>query len=148
GQIMIHIMKTPARLPVAFLLLSVAAVTLAACDQASLGRPKQTIFIEARYPGADARVVADIVAAPIEQQIDGVEKLLMMRSRSSDDGRCRIALTFAPDIELNEAVQLVVNRANLASPVLPESVQRAGVMVRKESAGIVLILFLSSPDGR
>jgi multidrug efflux pump subunit AcrB len=143
---MIHMKPTALRTP-AFLLLSVVAASLAGCSPAP-ETPRHTIVVEARYPGANARVVADTVALPIEQQINGVENMLTMRSRASDDGRCTITVTFAPGVDLNLAQPLVQNRTALALPVLPDVVQRQGVVVRKGSAGVGLILFLSSPDGR
>jgi multidrug efflux pump subunit AcrB len=145
---MIHRMKTSLLAPVGLLLLSVVAAPLAGCNRESLESPRHAIVIEVRYPGANARVVADTIAAPIEQQINGVEKMLTIRSRSSDDGRCAITVTFAPGVDLSTAQTLVENRTRLALPELPDLVQRGGVVVRKGSAGVGLILFLSSPDGR
>jgi multidrug efflux pump subunit AcrB len=81
--------------PVPLLLLSVVAAALAGCNR-SAQRPPHEIVIEAHYPGANARMVADTVAAPIEQQVNGVEHMLAMRSRSDDDGRCTITVTFPP----------------------------------------------------
>jgi multidrug efflux pump subunit AcrB len=103
---------------------------------------------EVRYPGANARVVADTIAAPIEQQLNGLEKMLTMRSRCGDDGLCTITVTFAPGADLSLAETLVENRIKLALPGLPDPVQRGGVVVRKASTGVGLILFLSSPNGR
>jgi multidrug efflux pump subunit AcrB len=140
-------MKSSSPAPLAFLLHSVLAAALAGCSPAPEA-PRHTIVVEARYPGANARAVADTIAAPIEQQINGVENMLTMRSRASDDGTCVITVTFAPGVDLDLAQTLVQNRTSLALPALPEVVQRDGVVVRKGPAGVALILFLSSPDGR
>src|SRR5262245_13025492 len=145
---MIHGIQTPRRAPVALLLLSVVAAALAGCQRASQESPRHAIVVEARYPGANAREVAESVAAPIEQQINGLEKMLTMRSRSSDDGLCAITVTFEPGTDLSLAQTLVQNRVKLALSGLPNLVERGGIVVRKRAAGIGLILFLSSPDGK
>jgi multidrug efflux pump subunit AcrB len=140
--------QSPFRTASHFLLLSVVAASLAGCNGESPESPRQAIVVEVRYPGANARVVADTIAAPIEQQVNGLEKMLTMRSRCGDDGLCAITVTFAPGADLNLAQTLVQNRINLALPELPDPVQRGGVAVRKGPAGVGLILFLSSPGGR
>ena len=148
GMPHIHRSITPTRAPAARLLLSVVAAALAGCNGASPESPRHAIEVEARYPGANARVVADTIAAPIEQQVNGLEKMLTMRSRCGDDGFCTITVTFAPGADLNLAQTLVQNRINIALPGIPDPVQRGGVVVRKGPTGVGLILFLSSPDGR
>jgi multidrug efflux pump subunit AcrB len=106
------------------------------------------IVVEASYPGANAQVVADTVAAPIEQQIDGVEGMVSMSSQCTNDGDYRLTVTFRPRTDLNMAQVLVQNRVSLALPVLPAEVQRQGVTVRKQSPHPLLFVMLSSPDGR
>jgi multidrug efflux pump subunit AcrB len=96
-------------------------------------------------PGTNARVVVDTIAAPIEQQVNGVEKMLYMSSRSTSDGTYTLTVTFQDKVDLNMAHVLVQNRVALA---LPDLVKRRGVAVRKGSAGVGLILFLSSPNGK
>src|SRR5262249_28060893 len=120
---MIHTTKPPPRAPVELLLLPVVAAALAGCSGASPESPRQAIVAEVRYPGANARVVADTIAAPIEQQVNGLEKMLTMRSRCGDDGLCTITVTFAPGTDLSLAQTLVQNRINLALPGLPDPVQ-------------------------
>src|SRR5256885_6742487 len=83
-----------------------------------------TVEVSAVYPGANARVVADTVAAPIEQAINGVEGMLYMSSQCANDGGYTLTVTFQPGTDLNMAQVLVQNRESLAEPVLPELVKR------------------------
>jgi multidrug efflux pump subunit AcrB len=111
-------------------------------------RPPLTIVIETSYPGANARVVADTVAAPIEQQVNGVEGMLYLHSRSTDDGNYSLTVTFTPDTDPNMAQVLVQNRVALAEPVLPEEVRRLGVTIRKKSPDLLALVVLVAPDGK
>jgi multidrug efflux pump subunit AcrB len=88
------------------------------------------IDVTASYPGADAMLVADTVASPIEQQINGVERLVRIESESYNDGRYVAHLRFAADADRDLTLRLVQNRVNLAAPLLPQEVQRTGVSVR------------------
>jgi len=106
-----------------------------------------TVEVSASYPGADAQVVADTVAAPIEQQVNGVEGMLYMSSQCTNDGSYRLTVTFKLGIDLNMAQVLVQNRVALAQPVLPDLVTRNGVTVKKKSPSVLLIVNLYSPDG-
>jgi HAE1 family hydrophobic/amphiphilic exporter-1 len=106
-----------------------------------------TIRVSTTYPGANASVVADTVAAPIEQEINGVEKMLYMSSTSSSDGSYSLTITFEIGTDLNQAQVLVQNRIALADPKLPEEVRRQGVTVKKQSSNIVLAISLVSPTG-
>jgi RND family efflux transporter MFP subunit len=106
------------------------------------------IVVEAVYPGASAAVVADMVAAPIEQEVNGVEKLRHMVSRSTDDGRYTLLLDFEPGTDLTLTQVLVQNRVNVAEPKLPEAVRRTGIKTRKRSATPLLFVTLYSPNGR
>jgi multidrug efflux pump subunit AcrB len=139
-------MKIPAGAPVALLLLPVLAGSPAGCGRARLENSRRAIVVEARCAGANARVVSETIAAPIEQQVKGIEKMQIMRSRSRD-GLCTIMVSFAPDVDLCAAQKLVEERVTRALPGLPELGQRGGVVVRKRPAGVGLILFLSSPNG-
>jgi hypothetical protein len=100
------------------------------------------------YPGANAKVVADSVAAPIEQQVNGVEHMLYMSSQSTNDGAYNLTITFELGTDLNLAQVLVQNRVALATPQLPPEVQLQGVSVKKRSPSILLAVNVFSPDGR
>src|SRR5207248_3636327 len=90
---------------------------------------------------------AESVAAPVEQQVNGVEDMLYMSSQSSNDGSYNLTVTFKPGINLNFAQVLVQNRVNLALPQLPDVVKQTGVTTRKRNPDILLIVSLFSPDG-
>src|SRR4051794_37786622 len=107
-----------------------------------------SINVNCVYPGANARDVADSVAAPIEQQVNGVEDMLYMVSQSNNDGSYNLTVTFKPGGNLNFAQALVQNRINLAMPLLPDVVKQAGVTTRKRNPDILLVIALSSPHGR
>ena len=104
-----------------------------------------TVQVSTNYPGANAKVVADTVAAPIEQQINGVENMMFMSSTSSSDGSYSLTITFEIGTNLDDAQVLVQNRLRVAEPQLPEEVRRQGVTVRKQSSNIVLAISLTSP---
>jgi multidrug efflux pump len=106
-----------------------------------------SIIVSCNYPGASTQVVAETVAAPIEQQVNGVEKMLYMSSQSTNDGSYSLTVTFEPGVNLNFAQVLVQNRVNLALPLLPDVVKATGVTTRKRSPDILLIVSLYSPDG-
>src|SRR5438034_931234 len=101
-----------------------------------------TVEVSAVYPGANAKVVADTVAAPIEQQVNGVEDMMYMSSQSTNDGTYTLTVTFKPGVDLNIAQVLVQNRVNLAQPVLPDLVKRRGVLVKKKSPSQLMIINL------
>ena len=105
-----------------------------------------TVQVRAAYPGASAEVVADSVAAPLEQEINGVENMLYMHSQSTGDGKLRITITFALGTDLDEAQVQVQNRIALAEPRLPESVRRLGVSAQKNSPDMLMVINLYSPD--
>jgi multidrug efflux pump subunit AcrB len=105
-----------------------------------------TVEVSAIYPGANAQVVADTVAAPIEQQVNGVEGMLYMSSQCTNDGAYTLTVTFQNGVDLNMAQVLVQNRVNLAQPILPDLVKRRGVGVKKKSPSVLMIVNLSSPD--
>lgn len=107
-----------------------------------------TVDVACNYPGASAQVVAQTIAAPIEQQVNGVEDMLYMSSQSTSDGSYSLTVTFKPGVNLNLAQVLVQNRVNLALPALPEVVRQTGVTTKKRSPDILLTVSLSSPDGR
>jgi multidrug efflux pump len=105
-----------------------------------------TVEVSASYPGAHARTVADTVAAPIEETVNGVENMLYMSSTAANDGTYSLTVTFKPGTDLNIAQVLVQNRVNTATPKLPDEVKRRGVTVKKKATGTLMIVNLSSPD--
>jgi multidrug efflux pump subunit AcrB len=105
-----------------------------------------TVEVSAYYPGANAQVVADTVAAPIEQQVNGVENMMYMSSQCTNDGNYTLTVTFKPGVDLNMAQVLVQNRESLAEPILPDLVKRRGVQVKKKSPSILMIINVFSPD--
>jgi len=106
-----------------------------------------TIQVSATYPGASATVVADTVAAPLEQEINGVENMLFMSSQATDDGRVTLTITFRLGTNLDQAQVQVQNRVAAAEPRLPEEVRRLGVTTRKNSPDLMMVIHLYSPDG-
>ena len=107
-----------------------------------------TVQVACQYPGANAEVIADTVAAPIEQQVNGVEDMLYMQSQSANDGSYVLTITFALGTDLDESMVAVQNRVSLAIPQLPDVVQALGVNVKKKSTNMLLAINLVSPDGR
>src|SRR5258706_2574802 len=105
-----------------------------------------TVRVTANYPGANARVVADTVAAPIEQQVNGVEHMLYMSSQSGNDGSYTLDVTFVLGTDVNTAQVLVQNRVAIAEPTLPDVVRAVGVTTKKRSPDILLAINLYSDD--
>src|SRR6266478_8836215 len=125
---------------------AVAAINLPVAQYPQITPP--SIMVSCNYPGADARVVAESVAAPIEQQVNGVEDMMYMVSQSNNDGSYTLTVTFKPGVNLNFAQVLVQNRINLALPLLPDVVKQAGVTTRKRSPDILLVVAVYSDDDR
>lgn len=105
-----------------------------------------TVAVTATYRGADAQVVADTVATPIEEQVNGVENMLYMSSSSTSDGNMTLTVTFDVGTDLDMANVLVQNRVAIANPTLPEDVKREGVTTKKKSTNMTLVIALNSPD--
>lgn len=105
-----------------------------------------TVVVRASYPGANPETIAETVATPLEQEINGVEDMLYMSSQSTSDGAMQLTITFALGTDVDKAQVLVENRVSVAEPRLPEEVRRIGVTVRKSSPDMLLVVHLVSPD--
>jgi multidrug efflux pump len=106
------------------------------------------VSVSINYPGASAQVVADTVAAPVEQQVNGVEGMLYMSSQSGNDGSYSLTVTFEIGTDLNTALVMVQNRVMLAMPQLPSEVQLQGITIRKRTPDILQVISFTSPDNR
>ncbi len=124
---------------------AVAYFTLPVAQYPEIAPP--TISVTATYPGASAETIAETVAAPLEQEINGVEDMIYMTSSSTSDGRLTLNVVFKLGTDLDTAQVLVQNRVTSATPRLPDTVRQFGVVTLKNSPDILLVVFLSSPDG-
>jgi len=106
-----------------------------------------TVVVRAAYPGADPGVIAETVAAPLEQEINGVEGMLYMSSQATSDGRVAVTVTFGMGVNPDTAQVQVQNRVARAIPRLPAEVQRLGVLTEKSSPDLLMVVHLVSPDG-
>ena len=125
---------------------SIAVFTLPVAQYPEVTPP--TVQVTALYPGANAQTVRDTVAAPIEEQVSGVEGMLYMSSQSTNDGAYKLTVTFRSDMDSDMAQVLVQNRVSLALPVIPALVQNEGINVKKISPNTMMIVNLVSPDKR
>ena len=107
-----------------------------------------TVSVTCTYPGASAKDVAEAVAAPIEQQVNGVEGMMFMSSNCTNDGQYSLTVTFHHTVDVNMAQVLVQNRVSLAVPMLPDVIRQTGVSTRKRSPDILMGIALLSPDHR
>ena len=107
-----------------------------------------TIVVKANYPGANPKVIADTVASPLEQSINGVERMLYQFSQATADGAMTLTITFALGTDVDKAQVQVQNRVSQALPKLPEEVQRLGVATNKSSPDLTMVVHLLSPDQR
>ncbi|MDR6773806.1 multidrug efflux RND transporter permease subunit [Azospirillum sp. BE72] len=107
-----------------------------------------SVVVRAQYPGANPKVIAETVAAPLEEQINGVENMLYMQSQANSDGNMALTVTFRLGTDPDKAQQLVQNRVSQALPRLPEDVQRLGVTTVKSSPTLTMVVHLLSPNDR
>lgn len=107
-----------------------------------------TVQVTAIYPGANPKTIADTVAAPLEEAINGVENMIYMKSAASSDGTLSLSITFKLGTDIDLAAMQVQNRVNQALPRLPESVRQLGVTTAKASPNITMVVHIVSPDGR
>jgi hydrophobe/amphiphile efflux-1 (HAE1) family protein len=125
---------------------SIALIQLPIAQYPEIAPP--TIQISTVYPGANAKVVAETVATPLEQEVNGVEDMLYLSSQSTNSGNMALTVTFKPGTNMDKAQVLVQNRVALAEPKLPEEVRRQGISVKKRSPDLSLVVNLISPDKR
>jgi HAE1 family hydrophobic/amphiphilic exporter-1 len=138
--------------PVFSVVISILIILMGAVAFGSLGVAQYppivppTVNVTLSYPGASAETIAETVADPLEEQINGVEDMLYMSSQSTGDGNLQITITFALGTDLDKAQELVQDRVNTAIPRLPQEVQQTGIIVRKSSPDILLAVHMYSPD--
>ncbi len=106
------------------------------------------IVVRANYPGANPKVIAETVATPLEESVNGVEDMLYMSSQATTDGLMTLTVTFKLGTDPDQAQQLVQNRISQAEPRLPEEVRRLGVTTVKSSPDLMMVVHLTSPEGR
>jgi RND family efflux transporter MFP subunit len=137
--------------PIRATIAAYSARRLAACAAPTvtrIDRGYRVIVVEATYAGASAQVLAEAVAGPIEQQVNGVDDLLQLSSRCTNDGKYTLLLRFKPDVDLNTSQMLVQNRVSVALPGLPAEVRDHGITVKKQSSGVRMFMVLHSPDNK
>ena len=102
-----------------------------------------SVVVRAQYPGANPKVIAETVAAPLEESINGVENMLYMQSQANSDGNLAVTVNFHLGMDPDKAQQLVQNRVSQALPRLPEDVQRIGVTTIKSSPNLTMVVHLT-----
>jgi HAE1 family hydrophobic/amphiphilic exporter-1 len=124
---------------------AIAALRLPVAEYPDIAPP--TVQITATYPGASAETIAQTVAGPIEQEVNGVDGMLYLSSQSTGDGRLAISVVFRQGVDVDQAQVLVQNRVAVAEPRLPEEVRRLGITVKKASPDLLMVVHMTSPDG-
>jgi multidrug efflux pump len=124
----------------------IALFTLPVAQYPRITPPGVSVSIS--YPGANAQVVADTVAAPIEQQVTGIPGMLYMSSQSGNDGSYTLSCTFDVNTNINTALVMVQNRVSLAMPLLPSPVQKQGISIRKKTPDMLLMINFFSPNNQ
>src|ERR1041384_6674385 len=132
--------------PVIFLLRLLAMGRLPISEYPEVVPP--TIVVRATYPGANPKTIAETVASPLEQAINGVEDALYMFSQATPDGVMALTVTFKLGTDIDKAQVLVQNRVSQAMPKLPEEGRRLGVTTTKQSPDLTMVVHLTSPNGR
>src|SRR6201996_4520676 len=107
-----------------------------------------SVVVTAQFPGANPETIAETVATPLEEQINGVESMLYMSSQAASDGTLTLTVTFKLGTDPDLATQLVQNRVNQALPRLPEVTRQLGVTTVKSSPDLTMVVHLRSPNSR
>ncbi|GGC49103.1 multidrug efflux RND transporter permease subunit [Siccirubricoccus deserti] len=123
---------------------AIAAMRLPVAEYPDIAPP--TVQVTALYPGASAETIAQTVAGPIEQEVNGVDGMLYLSSQSTGDGRVTISVVFRQGTDVDQAQVLVQNRVAIAEPRLPEDVRRLGITVKKASPDLLMVVHMTSPD--
>ena len=134
-------------LSILLFLFGLAALSMLPIEQFPNLLPPQ-ITVQTAYPGASAQTVANVIAAPLEERVNGVENIMYMYSNSAATGAYSLNVLFNIGTDLRQGLIDVQNKVNLAIPLLPDEVQRGGVSVLKQTPAILLVVALQSPDGR
>ena len=124
----------------------VSIMTLPIAQFPELVPPQVTV--SAQYPGATPEVIAQVVASPLESQINGVDNMIYMNSVSNGQGSMTLTVTFELGTDPDQATINVNNRVQMATPSIPEEVRKYGIVVQKSSPNLLLIATLLAPDGR
>ena len=124
---------------------AIAAFRLPIAEYPDIAPP--TVQVTALYPGASAETIAQTVAGPIEQEVNGVDGMLYLSSQSTGDGRVTVSVVFRQGVDVDQAQVLVQNRVSVAEPRLPEEVRRLGITVKKASPDLLMVVHMTSPDG-